>query len=107
MSEYPSVSELELAIKVIERDKGLKNLALVGTILRDRYKIPSVKRLYGFKLAQHLRLKHSQQSYQLSLYQDRLSRVQNHCVKNKKDYPAKRSIPVLKAKIANLRRVLE
>ena len=98
--DYP---DLEKALAQIQRKQGLDNPALVGTLLRDCYQIPSVRALTGKKLSEFLPAgKDSQTHYQRARIGRALNRTRIHLSQNPKDYPVARMIHRYQAYKANL-----
>ncbi len=92
-------------VKIIEKlaREGYSS-AMIGTILRDQYGIPSVKVVVGKSLTRVLEDLGFKREYPEDLYNlmKRAVTIRKHLEKNRKDYQSKRALQLTESKIRRL-----
>ena len=80
----------------------MDNLALVGTILRDKHQIPSVKMHLGMRLSEYLKSKADHQKWLLNQLKIKKDRLIDHLLQSKKkDVAPRRALEAVNSKLAN------
>lgn len=81
----------ELESKVVEFAKEGKSPAEIGMILRDKFGIPKTK-MFGKRINQILKEKGVKVKSEKDITDENIAHLKEHIAKNKKDYPAARSL---------------
>jgi|SRR3989338_3388456 len=81
----------ELENKIVELAKEGKSPAEIGMILRDKFGIPKT-RIFGKRVNQILREKDVEIKSEKKIVEGKIAHLKEHIVKNKKDYPAARTL---------------
>ena len=86
-------TQIDQAIEQMRYDNvDLGNLALVGAILRDRYRITSVKESVGVKLSRYLDNSAEHRQWLIGNIKAKKDRLSDHIAQHrKKDVPARRA----------------
>ncbi len=98
------LSEEEIITKVIELAKEGYTQAMIGTILRDQYGVPSVKLMTGKSIGDIL----SENGLQAQIPEDLMAlmrkavRINNHLKNHPKDLGNKRGLQLVESKIRRL-----
>ena len=84
----------ELENKVVELAREGKSPAEIGMILRDKFGIPKTK-MFGKRISQILKENGVKIKGEKEITDENIAHLKEHIAKNKKDYPAARSLTKL------------
>ena len=105
-ASWVKMKPAELESKVVELAKEGKAPAEIGMILRDRFGIPKTK-LFGKRINQILKEKNISIKSEKEITDEKIVHLKEHIVKNKKDYPAARSLTKMLWNLHGIEKALE
>jgi small subunit ribosomal protein S15 len=101
--KYTEDEVKEIILKLA--DKGLTS-EKIGLVLRDQYGIPKTK-IYNIKVGQVMKEKNKFVEPSILNLQKKAGKIEEHCIKNKQDKKAGRSLIITKAKLKRVKEYLE
>ena len=93
-ASWVKMKQAELENKVVELAKEGKSPAEIGMILRDKFGIPKTK-MFGKRINQILKERGVKIKSEKEIVDENIAHLKGHIAKNKKDYPAARSLTKL------------